>query len=292
MEKEKVTPFQIITDRIVAALDKGVVPWRRPWHVDGRARNLQSGKDYNGINALILGMVAREHGCAWFLTFNQARARGGRVRKGEKGHPCFFWKIDTVKDKKTGKDERRFIGRYYTVFNAKQCDGIDVPAPPVRASIDPVVAADRIIMEYKGTPEIRDGGDRAFYDPMGDFVGMPAREKFESAPAFYSTMFHELTHSTGHASRLGRFDNTQRLAAFGSADYGREELIAEMGACFLSSVAGVEMLDASAAYIGHWRKAIKDDPRAVIVAASAAEKAAKHILGTPPADATPAPEVS
>lgn len=286
------TVYDIITDRIIKALEAGTVPWRRPWAAMGSnqmPRNLSSGKRYNGINVFLLASEQMDKGyrSPFWLTYNQARDLGGHVKKGEKGTPVFFWKVyDKTAEGTDGPDsektERRFVGRYYTVFNADQCEGLEKHLPTVepRPEFSPIEAAEAIVAGFKG-PAIRHGGDRAYYSPIGDVVQMPNREAFESPEGYYETMFHELTHSTGHESRLGRFDNTRAPAPFGSEDYSREELVAELGAAFLCADAGISapVLGNQAAYVAGWLKVLKNDKRAVVFAAASARKAAEMVTG-------------
>ena len=287
---EKRTVYEIVTDRIVDALEKGTVPWRKTWKVAGASslpRNLVSKKVYRGINLLILSMSP--YACPYWLTFNQARNLGGSVRKGSKGTPVFFW---SVKDAKPGdKDEngnpikKRFISRYYTVFNLEQCDGIDAPAakstePTVE--IKPIDKCEAVAAAYlKHGPSLSHGGDRACYIPVADAVNMPTLQSFGIAEEYYSTLFHEFVHSTGHEKRLGRFDNTRPPAPYGSPDYGREELVAEMGAAFVCAHTGISnaVIENQTAYVAGWLRTIKEDRRAAVYAAASAAKAADMILG-------------
>lgn len=285
--EEKRSVFDVVTDRICESLKGGVVPWRRPWSdaaIVGASdpRNLVSGKPYNGINIFLLGL--QPFTSPFWLTYNQARGLGGHVKKGEKGTPIFFWKIYDNK-KPSGSDEeteRRFIGRYYTVFNLEQCEGIAAPAAEPEPKVKSLPTAKRIVAGYKDGPIVRHIGARACYSPMGDVVMMPPLKAFESPQAYYGTLFHELTHSTGHEKRLKRFDNTQPFAPFGSADYSREELVAEMGAAFLCAKARIDnhVIDNQASYVRNWLDTLRGDTRAVVFAASQARKGVELILGT------------
>ena len=284
--------FEIVTQRIIAMLEKGVIPWRRPWK--GTApQNLITRKPYRGINAFILGFS----GGSYFLTFNQAKALGAHVKKGAQGLPVVFWKF-SEHSKQQQDDENAEssnnhpapILRYYTVFRIEDIEGISqnklpeiLNAPPV----EPIAQAEKIVEQMPQRPIIHYEGDRAFYRPSTDSVTVPVKELFGKVEEFYSTLFHELTHSTGHPSRLAR-KSLEAYAPFGSADYSREELVAEMGAGFLCASCGIDnsTLENSASYIDHWMKALKADPRAVIVAAGQAQKAADFILGENPAEAS------
>ncbi len=290
--------YQIVTDRILAALDAGTVPWRKPWTVSIDAlgnrtlnspRNLVSGKAYRGCNLFLLGTAP--FACPWWLTFKQALGRGGSVRKGERGTPVIFWKRSDYTKKGTngGEDEKRtgLLLRYYTVFNATQCDGVEYPqqaAPvvaepvaPAAPSLATIPEAEAIIARMPNLPTMIDGRGRAYYSPSLDVVGMPERSSFNGAAEWYSTLFHELTHSTAHKSRVGRVLGE----GFGTDDYAKEELVAEMGAGYLCALSGIidATIDNSAAYIAGWRKRIKDDPKIVVHAAGHAQRAAEYIAG-------------
>ncbi|MEQ8786232.1 MAG: zincin-like metallopeptidase domain-containing protein [Pirellulaceae bacterium] len=274
--------YQIVTDRIIEQLEKGTVPWRRPW--GGRAampRNLVSGKAYRGVNVFLLGCNGYES--PFWLTFKQAKALGGSVRKGEKGSPIIFWK-QWERESADGDIDKIPVLRYYTGFHVSQCDGIPADKiPPIEQpahDFAPIDRCERVVRGYGGRPTIRHEFARAFYRPNDDLVGMPRQTAFTSPEEYYSTLFHELTHSTGHAKRLNRKE-IDTAVSFGSQDYGREELVAEMGAAFLCGVCGIETatLDNSAAYVAGWLKAIKRDTKLVVLAAAAAQRAADLILG-------------
>jgi antirestriction protein ArdC len=267
--------YEIVTERVIEALSKGVVPWKKTW-IGGAAKNLVSRREYRGINTFMLG-VAPYASCYW-ATFNQIRAAGGCVRRGEKGSPIVFWKV--YQDQ--AQDERRFVLRYFTVFNVEQCDGIVAPEA-VRASAnasDAIEACERIVSGYKDGPTIEHWQPSAFFCPATDTINMPRRELFVSSEAYYSTLFHELSHSTGHRSRLARSAVTDPNR-FGSHAYSKEELCAEMGASFLCAEAGISQatLDNSVSYIAHWLGRLRGDPKMLVMAAAEASKAADRILG-------------
>lgn len=278
------TVYEMVNERILSALESGVAPWRRPWSAIGGARNLHSGKAYRGVNALLLGLSP--YSSPWWLTYKQAADLGGNVRKGEKSDVAVFWKISHVKDEETGKVRSIPMLRYFRVFNLEQCDGVRIPkgrdVETYRGvtDADRIAAAECVVAGYVG-PTISHGGDAAYYRPATDSVQMPELETFETVHRYYSTLFHELGHSTGHDSRLDRFGGQYAVHRFGSAEYGREELVAEMTAAYLCGETGIlpDTADQSAAYLDSWRRAIKADVRAVVVAAGAAQKAADLILG-------------
>jgi antirestriction protein ArdC len=268
--------YQVVTDRILESLSSGVVTWRKPW-VTATPKNLVSGKDYRGVNVLLLGASSFES--SYWLTFNQARILGGTVKKGERGTPVVFWKISEDKDDHD-EPEKRFVLRYFTVFNVAQCQGIQTPPVIDSRAFDPIERCERIVAGFAKGPRVEHGGSSACYLPALDLIKMPRREAFTSSPEYYSTLFHELIHSTGAAHRLARKGVADRTG-FASHAYSQEELIAECGAAFLCAEAGISnrTLDNSAAYIASWAKVLKSDPRLVVHAAAQAGKAADLIQG-------------
>jgi len=281
----KVDGYQVITDKIVAALEAGTVPWRKPWKSIGGfgPTSLSTGKEYRGINHLMLSMesMARGYSSLYWGTYRQISELGGQVAKGEKGTQVVLWKPFTKEV--DGKEQKFLMMKLFTVFNAEQADweaGKEPVEPEKPAStFSPVEEAERIANGMPQRPEIRHGGDRAFYSPLLDYVGMPNRESFASAEGYYGTLFHELVHSTGHESRVGR-DGIEAFAGFGTESYSREELIAEMGAAYLCAEAGIEpRIDQNAAYIASWLKVLKGDKKFVVSAAAGAGKATDFILG-------------
>ena len=286
--------YEVITSQIVEQLEQGVVPWARPWKVDGLApSNLLSRRPYRGINVFLLGFRAAS--TPWWLTFRQAKALGGSVRAGERSTPVIFWRwVDRSGRESAAKganegssaprSERLPVLRYYSVFNLDQTEGIDLAKVPAvdPSAIDDVPTAEEIVARFPDPPAIEHlAQPRAFYRPSTDSVTMPPRSAFERTEGYYSTLFHELTHATGHAKRLARpgFDKNH-ASPFGSEPYAREELVAELGAAFLCGEAGLEPdISNSAAYIDHWRQQLSRDSRLVITAAQQAQRATDYILG-------------
>lgn len=277
---------QVVTDRIVAMLEAGVVPWRKPWRAGGAPRNYVSGKEYRGANAIILGCCAA-YGDPRYLSFKQAKDLGGSVRKGEKGWPIIFFKRMTDRrDAHLPEDKRRGFAllRYSTTFNVTQCDGLQLPAlPEVERQLAPIPACQAVVNGYVGAlggPALRTGGARACYAPATDQVTVPALGAFDAAAEYYSTLFHEFGHSTGAAKRLSRKGVTDPVN-FGSHAYSEEELVAEMTACFLCGETGIEAetIENSAAYVGGWLKRLRGDSTLVLAAAGQAQRAADHVLG-------------
>lgn len=283
MTKEKIDTYAIVTNRIIASLEAGTIPWKKPWN-SSMPKNIASKKEYRGINTMLLGMG--EYASPYWGTFKQWTDAHGTVRKGEKSTPIVFWKFLTVEDKKTkGKDKIVPMLRYYNVFNAEQIDFAEGFTAPVEGKIEfsPIEACEAILAGYSDMPEIEKSGS-AWYSPMRDKLGMPKKESFHSVAEYYSTLFHELTHSTGHKSRLARFDLQRDNMHFGSEDYSKEELVAELGASFLAFETGIDMQTAqnSDAYIAGWLKVLKGDKKFITSAGGQAQKAVDYIKGIKP----------
>lgn len=229
-----------------------------------------SGKPYRGVNALLLSTLGRES--PWWLTFRQAQQLGGTVRRGEHGIRVIFWKLRTETD---DEDEKRPpILRTYTVFNLEQCEGITAPSSlPER-----VAALDSIATNMPAPPLITNGA-AASYNDATDTVTLPALCSFETAEGYYATLFHELVHATGHRERLNR-SWVNGKHSFGSTEYAREELVAEIGAAFLCGEVGImpRTIENSAAYIQSWLRVLGENPGMLVQAAGAAQKAADYVL--------------
>lgn len=271
--------YKIITDKIIEQLDKGVVPWHKPWNTTTEhPRNFISKKGYSGINPFLL--MTAGYQCPHWVTYKQAAQAGGNVKKGEHGSMIVFFKMLDGKD--DDGEKRRFpILRYYNVFNLEQCEGIDYEKPDVETfEHEPIKACENIVKSYKGSPRIEHGSNRACYHPQLDYIDMPDMSAFPVVDEYYSTLFHELGHSTGHKERLNR-DTLTASSFFGSHEYSKEELVAEFAACFLCGVAGIETatIDNSAAYIESWKRALKGNDKLVVQAAGKAQKAANLIQG-------------
>lgn len=275
-----------ITKQVMDMLEKGVVPWRSSILGIGSAghpRNLTSGKGYRGINVFLLAFTAYARGyeSSYWLTFKQALERGGNVRKGEKSTMVVFWKQYETEDRQTHEPKRVPVLRYYNVFNAAaQCEGIEVPDAPKFEPINfkPIDAAEAIAKGYEGGPALEHGGAQAYYRASEDKVRIPEPTRFRCAEEYYSVLFHEYAHSTGHSKRLDRQLDTDPKP-FGSADYGKEELVAEMAAAFLCGQAGITptVIENQAAYVQGWLRTIKADKKLVITAGGQAQRAADWI---------------
>ena len=277
--------YQEITDRIIAALERGTVPWRTPWRARGH-RNARSQRPYRGVNTLVLQTAALERGWSdprW-LTYRQARAAGGHVRRGEHGTRVVLWKWIEKPEPDEPEQVKRFpLIRLYSVFNVAQCEDVKLPRPQAEECCDPLERAEAVIAGYREGPAIHHDSGSAYYVPERDEVHLPPRESFGDAHGYYATLFHELAHSTGHPSRLAR-EGYRTAARFGSERYSQEELVAEFAAAFLGGEAGIDpsRVEQSAAYIASWLRVLDDDRRLVVVAAGQGQRASDHILGRSP----------
>jgi len=275
-ETPKKSVYEIVTGQVIEMLEKGVVPWRKPWN-SREPRNGKSGRAYHGLNALLLGL--QPYSDPRYFTFKQAQEKGGCVRKGEKGHMVIFWKMLETKNEETGEKELIPLLRYSTVFNATQIDGLELPSLD-QIAFEPMDKAQAVVDSYLGEngPKLTHGGSRACYSPSRDEIQMPTRGSFVSVESYYSAIFHEMSHSTGHADRLGRFQRDQFSSH--DEDYCREELVAELGAAFLNNLTGISgEMESSVAYLESWIKALRGDSRLLIQAASKAKKAVDLIMG-------------
>lgn len=287
--------YQVITDTIIEMLEAGVVPWRKQWRDgagSGAPRNATTNRAYRGLNVWLLAGMSQAKGFETDLwaSYKQAQARGWQVRKGEKSTPVIYWHWEPEPKAGEKRDPKkpRCWARYSRVFNLAQMDGCEKYLAKLRKGeepapeFEPIEQAAAIVDGWADKPEIHHGGNVACYAPTLDQIRMPKPEQFESRESYYSVLFHELTHSTGHASRLKRDGITSATANFGSHTYGKEELVAEMGAAFLCGAARIEQqtIADSASYIQSWIKTIRGEVKLVAEAGAAAQKAADLILGT------------
>lgn len=279
LENERHDVYSIVTQQIIDLLERGTVPWHKPWATgDTLPAKLVSKKAYRGINVFMLAMA--NYSSPYWLTYKQAKELGGQVRKGETSTLVVFWKIDKKTDEQTKEEKVYRILRYYRVFNVEQCDGIDYPRPePKLPNFNPIEAAENLAAGMPNPPTLEHKIGAAFYRRDADLVNMPGRETFEREADYYSTLFHELAHATGHDKRLGRLQDS--TSGFGSTSYAKEELVAEMTASFLSSLSGIldRTVDNSASYIAAWLEKLRNDRKLVVHAAAAAQKASDYIRG-------------
>ena len=272
--------YQIVTDRIIEQMSKGVIPWQKPWHgaVDG-AVSYETGRPYSFLNQCLLGKPGE------WLTFNQ-------IKKGAKSGMVTFVKTYVKKGKgeviegEDAKDEMGFVLRYYNVFHIDDCEGIPTKIKKEREQSDlkPIELADKVANEYVEREDTLKMevklSNSAYYSPATDTVVVPQLDQYEVAEEFYSTLFHELVHSTGVSKRCDRGLN--KVSSKHSDEYSREELVAEMGSAMLCNQLGIDNEKAfknSVAYLQSWLNALKNDNRMIVWAASKAEKAVKYIRG-------------
>lgn len=271
-KKNRRNIYAEVTNKIIEALEAGVAPWVRPWTGGDVPRNGNSQRPYNGINAMLLEFAGMEYGSHEWFTFKGAKKLGGQVRKGERSTMIVFWKIfhKDVEDEITGEIERKkiFFLKHYNVFNREQIDGL--PAERTPDAVPPIEDIDAIVEETGA--RITYGGNRAAYAPMLDQIMMPERDYFKDAAAFYATQFHELAHWT--APRLDR----KISGTFGSPEYAREELVAEIASAYLSDRCGLDGTLQHPEYLAHWIKVLKEDERVIFSVAKEARQAAEFIL--------------
>jgi len=291
--QDRTSLYDEITDKIIAELEAGCVPWVQPWGTSASKaplaipRNASTDRQYSGINILILWGAAIERGFtgqSW-LTFRQALSLGGHVRKGERGITVVYADRFVPKDEKRraredGEEAQAipFLKRF-TVFNTDQCeelpDNIATAAPPPQLGmIEPAIEA---LIKASGIT-FHIGGDRAFYAPAEDYVQVPPPQAYFEPINWHRTALHELGHATGHRSRLNR----DQSASYGTRKYAFEELVAELCAAFGCASLGIVPTVRHADYIGYWLEILREDNRAIVRAASQASKAADYLLGFVP----------
>jgi antirestriction protein ArdC len=288
--------YGMVTEAITQKLEAGVIPWQRGFiKGQGLAANLVSKAPYQGINQLLL--VSNTYASPYWLTFKQVGDLKGRVRKGEKSSFVVFWKqnyklngkpvseavVKTMTPAQVDALEVSSFLKYSCVFNVEQCEGLEahLPAEPIVAPHAAVVSAEALIHGFTGKPGITFRGNQAYYQPQTDQIIMPPLKRYHSSERFYKDQFHELVHSTGHASRLDR-KGVSGVVEPGSETSATEELIAELGASFLCAKAGIvePVIDNSAAYIASWLKVLRNDKKLIVTASAQAQKAVKFILGS------------
>lgn len=284
MKKEFKDPCKVMTDQIIKAMRGGKIPWVKPWYsYQNPVTNYKTKQSYNGINTIVLGMS--EYECPFWVTYKQALDLGGHVKPEMVGTKIIYGSMITKKAKtKDEKDQFFPLYKNYTVFNLKQTT-LDIPDLNKKVlDFNPIEKAEKIIANFSKCPQVSNDGDRAYYAPKRDHVTLPPKANFKTVEGYYATLFHELSHSTGHTSRLDRKSLGQGHG-FGSHEYSKEELIAEMSAAYLCGYSGItSKIDNTAAYLQSWIKTFQDKPRMLIQAGTAAHKATNHILGIPDQD--------
>jgi antirestriction protein ArdC len=296
--KTRVKPdlYQEVTDKIIKKLEEGTAPWRCSWSRYGAAKNYVSGNAYRGINAFLMNFIP-VYPIPYYLSFKQAKDLGGNVKKGSKSEKVYFFKsyykdADGKSITEGAADQLRAAGdkiqfipflKSYAVFNVADVEGVEFEIPELQAQQDHDTnqTCEAMIAGIKNPPQFV-GGDHngAWYSPSSDKLNMPPLANFSSPEEYYCTKFHELTHASGHVSRLNRDGITGKVKR-GSEEYAREELIAEMGASFLCAATGIDLAsvtDNSAAYIAGWLTKLQNDKTLVLKAAAGAQKAADYML--------------
>jgi antirestriction protein ArdC len=274
----KTDVYELVTNRIIEELEKGVIPWRKPW-VNGVAVNWLTQKPYSGINSMLLAPGE-------YATFLQISDAGGRIKKGEKGQIVVKW-IEFKKDESNeevegeeGESKRKGCLKHYKVFNVlTQAEGIETKRTEQSFEHDPIEEAEAIYKNFMNCPSYSFNSGRATYSPSRDHINVPPMKDFPNIHEYYSTLFHEMVHSTGHTSRLARPGVTRSAVAFGDEVYSKEELVAEVGAAMLCSVAGIDnhTIENSASYLQSWLRALKEDKKLIVQASAQAQRAANYI---------------
>lgn len=276
--------YEMVTERIINQLEQGIVPWQKPWTgIRSGAYNRISKKSYSLINQLMLKHDGE------YATFKQWESLGGHVRKGEKSEIVVFWKITPVEEaKEDGTKEVKQIPllRYYNVFHISQVEGVEPLTEDELDQIEPIEKAENVLHDYWTRENIKvehKAGDRAYYSPTRDMICLPLFEQFTDTSEYYSTAYHESVHSTMKESRCNRAEDRKgKLVAFGSNEYSKEELVAEIGSANILNILGIETRKSfsnSAAYIQSWISVLQNDVKFIVSASSKAEKAVKYILG-------------
>ena len=275
--------YEMVTKRIIEQLENGVIPWEKPWTgVRSGAFNRVSKKSYSLLNQMLLKYEGE------YATFKQWTELGGHIRKGEKSEIIVFWKVlpvEEVQEDGTKIVKQIPLLKYINVFHISQVEGVEPLQKEELNDIEPIEKAENILKDYWTREHItveHVKGDKAFYSPMRDLIQLPLFEQFKDANEYYSTAFHESVHSTMKESRCNRTEERKdKLVAFGSEDYSKEELVAELGSANLMNIIGIETRKSfrnSSAYIQSWLRVLKNDVKFIVSASSKAEKAVNYIL--------------
>lgn len=276
--------YELVTNRIIEQLENNIIPWEKPWSgtIDG-AFNRVSKKPYSILNQILLKYGGE------YASFKQWKDLGGHIRKGEKSEIVVFWKMYPIKEKQDdGTEIVKTIPllKYINVFHISQVDGVEPLKQKVTHDIEPIEKAEKILNDYWNRENItikHVKGDKAFYSPMFDKIQLPLFEQFKQSEEYYSTAFHESVHSTMKTSRCNRQEDRKgKVVSFGSEEYSKEELVAEVGSAQLMNIVGIETTKSfrnSTAYIQSWLKVLRNDNKFIVSASSKAEKAVNYILG-------------
>lgn len=278
------TIYESVTKTIIEALKKGVVPWKKPWHqLQSVPTNAITNRPYRGVNTFLLSI--HPYADHRWLTLKQANELGGAVKPGEKATTVVFWKRwrpnVPAEEQEPGVSREIPLLRYFKVFNAEQCVGMSLPdlhRAEEYKEHERIERAELLIHHMPNPPVITEGGNTAWYRPSDDHVQIPELSHFESPDSYYATLFHELGHATGHESRLNRAGVTGKIL-FGSGEYSKEELVAELTSAFCAATVSLDdrVLGSAASYIDGWLGVLRSDPKAVVIAAAQAQRAADHI---------------
>lgn len=273
--------YEMVTERIIEQLENGVIPWQKPWTgTKSDAYNRVSRKPYSILNQMLLQHSGE------YATFKQWTEAGGHIRKGAKSEIVTFWKIQLVEEEEEdGTKVKKQIPllRYYHVFHISQVDGVEPKEKIELQELEPIEAAERVKREYMDREHLKiyeKITDKAFYTPTFDYIEIPCKEQYTNIEEFYSTLFHEMIHSTGYYKRLNGLESGAN-AGLGSETYSKEELTAEIGSAMILNRIGIETeksFNNSAAYIQNWLQVLKNDNKFIISASSRSEKAVKYIF--------------
>ena len=288
---KKADVYQTVTNNILAALENGIIPWRKPFKTSFSPIpfNFSTNKVYRGINVFLLNLACLRYGYPTniWLTFNQAKQMGGNVKKGQTSENILFWKSKLIREQKINQDnevtesiKKVFVARIYNVFNIEQVEGIEKDSK-IQTQIPRIGSCDQVYANYPVVKPSVNLGLQAMYIPTFDQIRIPVMQDFVSTSDYYATLFHELVHSTGHATRLNREGITEAKST-DMIRYSKEELIAEMGASFLCAFTSIENSDLtnnSVAYLQSWLQVFKQDKTMLVKAASQAQEAVDFILG-------------
>lgn len=273
--------YEMVTERIIEQLESGVIPWKKPWTGSKNgAYNRVSMKPYSILNQMLLQHSGE------YATFKQWTEAGGHIRKGARSEIVTFWKMQLVEgeDENGTKIKKQIpLLRYYNVFHISQVDGVEPKEKMELQEHEPIEEAERVKLEYMEREHLQINEkitDKAFYTPTSDYIEVPCKEQYEHIEEFYSTLFHEMVHSTGHFKRLNRLESGAS-ARFGSATYSKEELTAEIGSAMILNRLGIETektFKNSTAYVQNWLQVLRNDNKFIISASSKSEKAVKYIF--------------
>ena len=298
---------QMVTDIVIEGLEKDLCPWIKPWEsasIGGTPKNYNSKREYHSSNKIVLTSVMMSKGYEfnYWVTFKGAKDLGGNVKGGEKGYPVVFWKfIEVTKTDDNGEEiEKRIpLLKYFQVFNISQCEGIELPEKPKKkkqGALKPIKEAEAVVKAYlereEGLTLTINKGNRAYYNKTDDAIVTPSMRQAvnemkkhkqsvnDGKQHYYSTLFHEMTHSTGTKERCNR-DGVQEFNFFGDHEYSKEELVAEIGSAILGAKVGLtseRVMDNTTAYCKSWAKKLKSEPKWIVWAGGQSEKAVNYIL--------------